>query len=75
MHLILRGGESMQVNVLRAKMMEKNYKIKSLAIEIGMVPTTLYRKLAKNSLTLDEVGKIIAVLDIDKDEASKIFFG
>lgn len=63
----------MNSNKLKGKMIEKSYTQKNLAKELGITPQSLNAKINKRSqFTLDEVVKIISILDIDNP--MEIFF-
>jgi len=68
---------SMNVNKLRAKIVEKGLSIDIVAKEIGINRSSLYRKLnnAGETLTIKEANAIVKVLNITADEATDIFFG
>lgn len=65
------------VNVakLRGKIAEKGYTINSLAKEIGVSKSTLYRKFAAegDTFTIGEAGAIAKSLALDATEAQEIF--
>ena len=67
----------MTVNIpmLRGRMVEKGYNVKTLASQIGIDRSTLYRKLQEQgiNLTVGEMHKIIAALNLSKDETACIF--
>ncbi|NFO86501.1 DUF739 family protein [Clostridium botulinum] len=63
----------MNSNKLKGKMIEKSYTQKNLAKELGITPQSLNAKINKRSqFTLDEVVKIVSILDIDNP--MEIFF-
>ena len=67
----------MTVNIpmLRGRMMEKGYNVKTLASKIGIDRSTLYRKLQEHGITLTvgEMHKIIDALNLSEDEMACIF--
>lgn len=66
----------MNIPKLRGKIVEMGYSVESLAAEIGIDKSTLYRKLDNGEkFTVGEAQKIKAVLDLTSDEAGAIFFG
>lgn len=74
----MTGGEhTMNVNKLRAKIVERGLSIELVAKEIGIDRSSLYRKLnnAGETLTIKEANKIVEVLEIPANEAVDIFFG
>lgn len=64
------------VDKLKKKISEKRMNVKTVAEQIGIDESTLYRKLNANGMTLTvgEVYKIIDALGISKKEAESIFF-
>jgi len=66
----------MNVNKLRAKIVEKGLSIELVAKEIGIDRSSLYRKLnnAGETLTIREANKIVETLEIQANEAVEIFF-
>lgn len=66
----------MNVNKLRAKIVEKGLSIELVAKEIGIDRSSLYRKLnnAGETLTIREANKIVETLEIPANEAVEIFF-
>lgn len=67
----------MNVNKLRAKIVEKGLSVDLVAREIGIDRSSLYRKInnAGETLTIKEANEIVRVLDIQANEAVDIFFG
>lgn len=65
----------MNILKLRGKMVERGCNVESLATEIGVDKSTLYRKLNNGeNFTVADVQKIKAALDLTTEEASDIFF-
>ncbi|WP_303015400.1 helix-turn-helix domain-containing protein [Holdemania massiliensis] len=66
----------MNVNKLKGRIVEKGMNIDSLAREMGVNKSTLYRKIASDGdcLTLKDADSIVKILDLTKDEALAIFF-
>ncbi len=65
----------MNIPKLRGKMVEMGFSVESLATEIGIDKSTLYRKLDNGEkFTVGEAQKIRNALDLTNDEASAIFF-
>lgn len=63
------------VNKLKAKMVEIGINVEWLAKEINLDRTTLYRRLNNpEEFTIREVTKIALVLNLTKDEVNDIFF-
>lgn len=67
----------MNVNKLKAKMVEKGLNVTMVAERIGIDRSSLYRKLNNEgeTLTVKEAKAIVQVLDIPPLEAAHIFFG
>lgn len=65
----------MNIPKLRGKMVEMGFSVESLAAEMGIDKSTLYRKLDNGEkFTVGEAQKIKNALDLTNDEASAIFF-
>lgn len=64
------------VNKLKGKIVEKGLTIRGLATDIGLYPSTLYRKIGDggDSFTIGEVEKIVDALSLSAKEATEIFF-
>lgn len=66
-----------KVNRLRGKIVEHGKSVSAVAHEIGMSPSTLYRKLKNRggeTLTLGEVVRLADVLQLTHAEVNDIFF-
>lgn len=64
----------MNMNKLRAKMVELDMNVEELADVIGMTGATLYRKLkAPLKITIGEAIQMKDVLDLTDEEALEIF--
>lgn len=61
---------------LKAKVLEKGYTIASLADEMKIDRTTLYRRIADEgkSFTIGELDKIVTTLSLTEEEVKCIFF-
>lgn len=72
----MRGGERVDVNKLRGKIVEMGLNVETLAKRIGIDRSTLYRKLNRDgdTLTVREVNIICKELKLTKEEAMDIFF-
>ncbi len=71
----MKGEESMNVNKLKGKIVEKSMNIEAVAKSIGIDRSSLYRKLNNlEKITVGEAAKIKDVLDITNEEAIEIFF-
>ena len=68
----------MGINVqkLKGKITEEGLSQGNVATLIGIDRSTFYRKMKDDGRTFDieEVGKIVEVLSLDKDETMNIFF-
>lgn len=65
----------MNIPKLRGKMVEMGFSVESLAAEMGIDKSTLYRKLDNGEkFTVGEAQKIKNALDLTNDEANAIFF-
>lgn len=60
---------------LRGKMTEQRMTHEELATAIGVNPSTFYRKMKANGLafTVEQMHKIVSVLQISASEAQDIF--
>lgn len=66
----------MNIPKLRGKMVEEGYSVESLATEIGVDKSTLYRKLDNGvKFTVGEARTIKTALNLTDEEANAIFFG
>lgn len=64
----------MNVNKLKAKIVEKGMNVETLAEMIGIDRSSLYRKLNKSEkITIGEAQKIKDALEMTDDEAYDIF--
>ncbi len=63
------------VNKLRAKIVENGINIEALANMSGINKATIYRRLNQpDEITIEEADKLVKVLNIDANEALAIFF-
>lgn len=64
------------INKLKGKVKERNSSIAKLAKEIGIDPSTLYRKLQSGgeSISIGEANIIVHKLSLTVEEANAIFF-
>ena len=64
------------VNKLKGKIVEKGMTVKTLAREIGVDQSTLYRKLKNNGddITIKEANLIMKSLNLTIEEVNIIFF-
>lgn len=70
------GANMINVNKLKGKIVEKGMTVKTLAREIGVDQSTLYRKLKNNGddITIKEANLIMKSLNLTIEEANIIFF-
>lgn len=59
---------------LKAKCVEANVNVESLAKALNMSVSTYYRKLAKNTFTVNEVIGIANCLHLNSNDVVYIFF-
>ena len=59
---------------LKAKIVESGLNIDLLSKQIGIDRATFYRKMAKNSFSINEVDAIAVALSLTPAEATNIFF-
>lgn len=73
----MKGGIYVNVNKLKAKMVERGLNVSQVAEKIGIDRSSLYRKLNNEgeTLTVKEAKAIVKVLNITPSEAAQIFFG
>lgn len=68
------GKWNMNIQMLKAKIVEKGWTVDKLAAKIGMDRSTLYRKLnAIERFTVGEARRIKNALGLTSEEASIIF--
>lgn len=65
-----------KVNLLKAKLVERELSVTNLAEMIGLDRATLYRKLQDGGygITVGEANKIVSALNLSLTEAMEIFF-
>ena len=63
------------IDKLRGKMAEKRISQEELAKQIGIDPSTFYRKMKADgsSFTVGQMHKIVAALDLSPADAASIF--
>ena len=68
---------NINVNKLRGKIVENGLNMSTIAIELEIDRSTLYRKVNSegDKLTIKEANKIVEILNLDSKEAMAIFFG
>ena len=63
------------LNLLKAKIVEKGISVLELCNEIGICEATFYRKLSRNGdFSRFEIGKIVEKLNLTPEERDSIFF-
>lgn len=63
------------INKLKAKMVEREMNVESVAEKIGIDKATLYRRLKNPSeITIREADALAEVLEMTFEEATTIFF-
>lgn len=73
-HKIQKGGDYVNINKLKGKIVEKNMNVEELANKIGMDRSSLYRKLNNGEkITIGEALKMKDALNMNDDEAYEIF--
>ena len=70
----MKGGEHMNINKLKGKIVEKEMNVETLASIIGVDRSSLYRKLNNGEkLTIGEAIKIKSALELSNEDACEIF--
>ena len=69
-----RGVKMLDVQKLKGKIVEKGKSVEILSREIGINPSTFYRKLNNNSFEINEADRIVRILSLSGAEATAIFF-
>lgn len=69
-----RGDIMLDVQKLKAKIVEKGKNVEGVSADIGINPATFYRKMKNNSFEIREADRLIEVLSLNYDEATSIFF-
>lgn len=66
----------MNINKLRGKIVENGMNMNTLAEELGIDRSTIYRKINSDgtTFTIKEVNQICGILKLSKEEAVSIFF-
>lgn len=64
-----------QMNKLKARMVEKGMSIADVATAMGIDKSTLYRKLRDpNKLCVGDVRRLASILELNEADAQAIFF-
>ena len=76
MYLVERGGNLVNINLLKNKITQRNLNIKLLAEKIHVDRSTLYRKIRScgETFTMREVRLISKELELKEEEIIGIFF-
>ena len=64
----------LDVQKLKGKIIEKGKNVESVSADLGINPTTFYRKMKNNSFEIREVDKLARILSLNSKEATAIFF-
>ncbi len=66
---------STNMDILRGKMVEKRISSEELSRQIGMNPSTFYRKMRAEgeSFTVGQMHKIVEILQLSHSDAASIF--
>lgn len=64
----------LDIQKLKGKIVEKGKSVETLSREIGINPSTFYRKLNNNSFEIEEADRIVSILALTGAEATAIFF-
>lgn len=69
-----RKASEMNVNKLKAKIVENGINIETLSKNVDMNCSTFYRKMKDDSFTVEEVRRIAHSLELTQMEINDIFF-
>lgn len=64
----------LDVNKLKAKIVENGTSIPKMSEILNINPSTFYRKMKNNSFEIGEADKLVMELRLTKEEATRIFF-
>lgn len=64
----------MNVNKLKAKLVENGLNVDCLAKKLGLNPQTVYNKLNNDGFKMTEARKIGEILNLSSTELCEIFF-
>lgn len=71
------GGDTLSTNmdILKRKMAEHKMSPEDMAREIGVDPSTFYRKIKTEGVnfTVGQIHRIVDILHLTKEEATSIF--
>ena len=70
-----QGGGRVNITELRVEMIRAGKNIEDIAQELGVTPSTLYRKMdGKSDFYLNELKTIKKVLNLSFDDMKRLFF-
>ncbi|MDD7515445.1 XRE family transcriptional regulator [Ruminococcus flavefaciens] len=64
----------LDVQKLKGKIVEKGKSVEVVSADLGINPSTFYRKMKNNSFEIREADEIMKILSLTHEEASAIFF-
>lgn len=64
----------MNVNKLKAKLVENGLNVKAFARKLGLNPQTVYNKMNNDGFKMAEARKIGEILNLSSTELCEIFF-
>lgn len=64
----------MNVNKLKAKLVENGLNVESFARKLGLNPQTVYNKMNNDGFKMTEARKIGEILNLSSTELCEIFF-
>lgn len=64
----------MNVNKLKAKLVENGLNVETLAKKLGLNPQTVYNKLNNDGFKMSEARKMGEILNLSSTELCEIFF-
>lgn len=69
-----RSDKMLDVQKLKGKIVEKGKSVEVLSADLGMNPSTFYRKMKNNSFEIREASQLMEILSLTCEEACAIFF-
>ena len=69
-----RIDNMLNVQKLKGKIVENGKTIEGVSADIGISPSTFYRKMNNNSFEIGEADKLVRILGLSCSEATAIFF-
>lgn len=64
----------LDVQKLKGKIVEKGKSVEVLSADLGINPSTFYRKMKNNSFEIREASQLVEILSLTCEEACAIFF-